>query len=251
MTYRERREARLAKRQEWAEKRAQKAQQAYDKAMKLAAMIPMGQPILVGHHSEKHARRHAAQIDGGMRQAGEHADKAKDHNAAASTIEHQLATSIYSDDPDAVEALTAKVAKLEADRETMKRVNAAHKAFLRDPASLDASDLPPAIKAKITAYVPAYSWEPHPFAPYQLTNLGAEIRRAKKRIEEVRMRTERAQAAADAPGGVTIEGADFIAVTFAEKPGRDTLEALKAAGFRWSGGSWVGYRSKLPEGIAP
>ena len=39
-------------------------------------------------------------------------------------------------------------------------------------------------------------------------------------------------------------------MTFAEKPERTILDALRAAGFRWGGGAWIGERAKLPEGVA-
>src|SRR5690606_1472040 len=45
---------------------------------------------------------------------------------------------------------------------------------------------------------------------------------------------------------LAIEGGDWVRVTFAEKPERSVLSALKAAGFRWRGGSWIGERAKLP-----
>ena len=63
---------------------------------------------------------------------------------------------------------------------------------------------------------------------------------------------ERKTAAAEAaPSGVVIEGTgEWVRVTFAEKPAREVLDALRATGFRWDGGSWVGERSKLPEAIA-
>ena len=35
-------------------------------------------------------------------------------------------------------------------------------------------------------------------------------------------------------------------VTFAEKPDREILDALRAAGFGWGGGSWCGKRENLP-----
>lgn len=41
-------------------------------------------------------------------------------------------------------------------------------------------------------------------------------------------------------------GSDYIRVTFAEKPDRAVLDALRNAGFSWSRGSWYGYRAKLP-----
>lgn len=249
MTYRERREARLAKRLEWAAKRQAKSEAAFTAASKLADSIPMGQPILVGHHSEAHARRDADRIDANMRKGCDSADMAKQHSVAADTIEHELNRSIYSDDPDALDALAAKVADLEASRERMKLVNAAHKAFLKDPAALDGpkfAGLTEAERVKVRTYVSPYSWLPHPIPPYGLTNLGATIRATKKRIDDVKARQARTQAAKTA-GGVMGEGSDiYVSVTFAEKPTRAVIDALKAAGFHWSGGSWRGYRAKLP-----
>lgn len=61
----------------------------------------------------------------------------------------------------------------------------------------------------------------------------------------VKAQQERSKAAEES-GGVVIEGDAYVRVTFAEKPERPTLSALKAAGFRWSGGSWMGYRKNLP-----
>jgi hypothetical protein len=37
-----------------------------------------------------------------------------------------------------------------------------------------------------------------------------------------------------------------VRITFAEKPERAVLDALKAAGFRWGNGSWVGRRDAIP-----
>ncbi|WP_142244254.1 DUF3560 domain-containing protein, partial [Klebsiella pneumoniae] len=34
-----------------------------------ASAVPLGQPILVGHHSERRARRHAQKIESGMKRA--------------------------------------------------------------------------------------------------------------------------------------------------------------------------------------
>lgn len=59
MTRRERLEAKLAKREEWASKAQGKADARFESTRKLADSILLGQPILVGHHSEGHARRDA------------------------------------------------------------------------------------------------------------------------------------------------------------------------------------------------
>jgi len=52
--------------EEYGEKRAKDADRAADAAQSLAGSIPLGQPILIGHHSEKRARRDAEKIQNGM-----------------------------------------------------------------------------------------------------------------------------------------------------------------------------------------
>ena len=49
--------------------RATDAARARDHAESIAGGIPFGQPILIGHHSERHARRDAEKIENGMRRA--------------------------------------------------------------------------------------------------------------------------------------------------------------------------------------
>lgn len=50
-------------------KRADDAQRAQSAVSAISDGIPFGQPILVGHHSERHARKRARQIDDGLRKA--------------------------------------------------------------------------------------------------------------------------------------------------------------------------------------
>jgi len=54
---------------DYADKRADDARQAREAVAAIADNIPLGQPILVGHHSERHARRDAEKIENGMRRA--------------------------------------------------------------------------------------------------------------------------------------------------------------------------------------
>jgi len=55
--------------EEYMDKRKAEAEAAHEAVHELADGIPMGQPILVGHHSEKRARKDAERIDNGMRKA--------------------------------------------------------------------------------------------------------------------------------------------------------------------------------------
>ncbi|HGM5491685.1 TPA: DUF3560 domain-containing protein [Serratia fonticola] len=53
----------------YSEKRAAESNQVLTAVDALASAVPFGQPILVGHHSERKARRHAAKIENGMQKA--------------------------------------------------------------------------------------------------------------------------------------------------------------------------------------
>jgi predicted RNA methylase len=53
----------------YQEKRAAEAERAKDAVSAIADNIPFGQPILVGHHSERRARKDAERIESGMRKA--------------------------------------------------------------------------------------------------------------------------------------------------------------------------------------
>ena len=54
---------------DYQESRAEDATRAQEYVSSITDGIPMGQPILVGHHSEKHARKDAERIENGMRRA--------------------------------------------------------------------------------------------------------------------------------------------------------------------------------------
>jgi protein-L-isoaspartate O-methyltransferase len=65
----ERAEQRADRFEEYSDRRASDAESARKAVSAIADHIPLGQPILVGHHSEKHARRDAEKIENGMRRA--------------------------------------------------------------------------------------------------------------------------------------------------------------------------------------
>ena len=65
----DRQEERAERFEEYSEKRAVESGQVLAAVDSLALAIPFGQPILVGHHSERRARKHAQKIENGMRRA--------------------------------------------------------------------------------------------------------------------------------------------------------------------------------------
>lgn len=65
----DRAEARADRFETYSEHRRADAQRARAAVSVIAEHIPLGQPILVGHHSEPHARRDAERIENGLRKA--------------------------------------------------------------------------------------------------------------------------------------------------------------------------------------
>ena len=81
--------------------------------------IPLGQPILVGHHSERRHRRHLERIENTVRRGYEALEKAQELESRADAAESR--TAIDSDNPEAVRLIEEKIKKLEANVEKSKR----------------------------------------------------------------------------------------------------------------------------------
>lgn len=235
-TYRERREARAERLRGWADKRETRGSAALDRAHEMQSVIPFGQPILVGHYSERRDRNYRARIDSTMGRGVENLNKAESMRSRADNIEAQAAGAIYSDDPDAIDALEARIATLEADRVQIKAENAAfrkaHGTELR----------------AMTAYQRDQAM---PHQGYELTNLSGNIKRNRDRLEGLRIDRRRAERCENA-GGLAIEpaGDGYVCVTFSEKPAQDVRDALKGAGFTWRRGSWWGKADAVPEVVS-
>lgn len=174
----------------------------YKKANGMMQFIPFGQPILVGHHSEKRGRAFRARIGSNMERSIEEAKKA-DYYAekAASYGTH----GISSDDPEAISKIKAEVAALEADQTMMKAKNKESKGE-------------------------------KPFPGWQLTNNSANIRRLKKRIETLE-RLSKVEKAPVSGDGYRIEwntDENRVMIHFDEIPSPETRTKLKGRGFKWS-----------------
>ncbi|MCX4244198.1 DUF3560 domain-containing protein [Paraliomyxa miuraensis] len=77
--------------EERADRLAAQAAAEYQKGRAVLDRIPMGQPILVGHHSEGRHRRDLSRADASMRRSVEASDGAKDARRRAQSAEHSVA----------------------------------------------------------------------------------------------------------------------------------------------------------------
>lgn len=116
----ERAEERAERFETYSDKRARDAESARKAVSAIADNIPLGQPILIGHHSEKHARRDAEKIENGMRKAVKMWRTSEYWTErAAGAIRHAK----YKERPDVrarrIRGLEAELRKLDrADKET-------------------------------------------------------------------------------------------------------------------------------------
>lgn len=119
MTYRERREARAERLNEWAGKREERAEAVFEAGRPYTSDIAFNtQPGHIPFRARLIAREDRAH---------ESLRKAAGMRSRADGIEAQLANSIYDDDPDAIEQLRARITRLEAEREAAKATNAAYR----------------------------------------------------------------------------------------------------------------------------
>lgn len=242
MTRRERAIARLERRREWAAGRMAKAQACHAIGDRYRGDIAFcTQP---GHIPER------TRVIRATEKAFEHVHVAEHHEAKAAGTERMLETTIFSDDENAAEAIRAKVAGLRAQVEKMKAANKIIRKYKADKAAGVAA----LVAAGWQTGQAARLFEPDfagrlGFPSFELTNTGANIRRLEGRIIEIKQRKARTEKA-ETSGGVVVEGGDWVRVTFAEKPEYSIIAALRAAGFRWGGGSWTGERAKIPAEVA-
>lgn len=243
--YAERREARIERLQDRAERHEEAAQAAFGRARAAVDGIPFGQPNINGCLNGA-INRHDAAMRTSIRESDK-ADQARDRAKAAANNH-----AISSDDPEALNRLRNRLAKLERLQEQMKAANAAIR--LKDTAKGDAKlaelGFSPIDIAKLRQ--PDFMGRVG-FPAYALTNNSATIRSVKERIVELE-----AMASGPAPEGWTFDGGEVICnvpenrlqVRFDSIPDEETRSALKSCGFHWSRFAGVWQRQLTRNAIA-
>lgn len=108
----ERARAKAERHNEWSDNADKRSKEAFDRAMGAVEGIPFGQPILVGHHSEKRHRAAIAKSDNAMRKSVEESDKASRLANKAEYWERK-AEDINLSMPESIEYYTEKLAEAE------------------------------------------------------------------------------------------------------------------------------------------
>lgn len=222
--------------------------------------IPFGQPILVGHHSERRHRRMIERMHNKDRKRYDAYEKAKEYRRRAEAARRNQA--IYSADDDAAERYQRKIDEIERYRDMVKAWNkAARKKGATWESCAKASGFTVEYaRAKLRidlGYADARREREGRtedvgrvvgFPSYTLSNSGAEIRRCKKRIEEIEWKKQAAAKAESAgekeiaPGVTVTTNAELLKleIWFPGKPSEEVRTLVKSWGFRWvrSVGCW-------------
>lgn len=121
----ERAEERAERFEDYSDSRAQDAEQARKAVSAIADNIPFGQPILIGHHSERRARRDAERIQDGMRRAVKMWQTSQYWtDRAANAIRHAK----YKERPD---VRARRIKGIEADKRKREREKADAERWLK------------------------------------------------------------------------------------------------------------------------
>lgn len=222
--YEEKKQARIDRYRERADKARQESQQLSQQSITMLEHIPPGQPILVGHHSEKAHRNLLDRADRKMGQAVAAAEKADYYEQKARAAENN--TAISSDDPEALTKLEKKLESLQIAQTRMKQINA----YYRKHGTCQGFHGLTAEQAeKLDQRVEnGYSWEKSPYPPYALSNNNQEIRRLQVRIKQLTEARDLGYQGWEFEGGKVVANSDNnrLQIFFDEIPNEELRKEL-------------------------
>lgn len=232
--YLARRAARIERLHERAGQARAESESAEAQARRMADVIPLDQPILVGHHSEKRDRRYRDRIHRTFQRAHEASKQADELERRAAATESNRA--IRSDDPDAYARLLAKVADLESEQAVAKAINQAIRSAKGDAAAARANLEALGLQARTIDAALTGDGLGHLGVPtYHLSNVAADIRRLRGRLAELEQQAARPEQPPEVYGEITVRREDNrVRIRFPCKPDEATRSRLHHAGFVFS-----------------
>ena len=233
--YEQKIEARKERYRALAEKSRTRAKDLIERASNMASVIPFGQPILIGHHSEGRDRRYRARIGQNFTKGSDLLKKADYYARRAESTNNGA---ISADDPDAAKKLRARIETLKTVQERMKAANAAIRKHRKAGPEAQRAALE---SIGFTAEQAAELLKPDfagrlGFAPYELTNNNATIKRLEDRLKALEKAQDLEDRTTDYAWGSVRENKESnrIQFLFNGKPDEKTRQLMKANGFRWA-----------------
>lgn len=247
--YEEKQARRKERYQALADNAVMKSNAIYSQACNMADMIPFGQPILLGHHSEKRDRNFRGKITKTFKKSFEQSNKAEYYERKAKSVGK---AGISSDDPDAILKLEKKLVGLEESQIRMKLVNKIikNKKITHDEKYEEIIKLGYKEKS-VNELLMGNCMGTIGFAPYSLQLNNAEINRIKKRINSLSKHKENKN--------IVEENENFIfkidyevnriMFVFEGKPESNVRDILKRNAFNWSNFNKAWVRKITPNAL--
>jgi len=208
--YQDKQNRKLERYQELADKNEVRSNDLFEHSHKLGDMIPLGQPILIGHHSEGMHRRHLDKIHNATKKAIEAKEKSEYYQGKADNVLNPRG--ISADDPEAIIKLNSEIQELETQRIYLKN-NYVFKAGVKD-----------------------YEEGSEHYRKLELESVSRKIRDKKKRIDELRALKNIADidTTINNVRVFTDKTDNRLKISFPCKPNPDIISKLKHSGFHWS-----------------
>lgn len=206
---------------------------AFGASREATAGIVFGQPILVGHHSERRHRRAIERSDGAMRRCVDESERAKELARRADAVG---TGGISSDDPDAINKLRAELEELSANQEKMKAANKAIRAGKTPDKQIPALVTLGFSEDAAQGLIKGDFCGRVGFPSYKLSNNNANMKRIGDRIEQLERLRQRAPVEAQTEDYTYREDQDENRVMFIfdGKPSKDIRALLNRHAFKWS-----------------
>ena len=224
--------AKIEQRRERLRMRADKARhescEALNRSDEIGKHIPFGQPILVGHHSERVHRSALEKMRNCVGKSVQLDNMATQYDERAKRVG---TGGISSNDPAAIDKLREELGQAEAAQLRMKQANALVRK--NDSEGLSAMGFTAEQTEKLLS---GARWGQKGYPPYELTNNGANIRRIAARIADIERLRARSSVDVTTATYVYREDTDDnrISFQFTGKPSQDIRTLLKANAFKWS-----------------
>lgn len=230
--YEERKQARIDRLQEKADRARAESQSLFKQSTDMASAIPFGQPV----HGPAD-RRYREKIGRKMDQSIAALEKADYYERKAQAAENN--TAISSDDPEALAKLKEKLEDLQISQTRMKQINAYYK---KNGTCRGFHGLSDELADKLVADIQYHPWDKRPFGSYALANNNQNINAVKKRIAQLTAVKELGYQGWEFDGGKVVANADMnrLQIFFDAIPDEEVRKELKGWGFKWARnvGAW-------------
>lgn len=236
--YERKKQARIDRYREKAEQARATSSSLSKQASDMLSAIPPGQPMLVDHYSYKSDKRYRDNIGKKLDGAIAADQRAEYYEQKAKAAEGN--TAISSDDPEAIQKLTAKLERLKEAQALMKKVNAYYR---KHQTCRGCEGITPEKAAELDKRMAtAYSWETAPYPSYALSGNNQEIHRIEARIKQLTQAKEVGFSGWEFDGGKVVANSEKnrLQIFFDTIPPEEVRTALKGHGFRWARteGAW-------------